>query len=54
MIIKRGNIYLEALDLTIDNEINKTRPVIVVSNNINNEYGNTITIIPLTSNTERI
>ena len=54
MIIKRGNIYLAALDPTIGSEINKTRPVIVVSNNINNDFGNTVTIIPLTSNTEKI
>ena len=54
MIIKRGNIYLAALDPTIGSEINKTRPVIVVSNNINNDFGNIVTIIPLTSNTEKI
>ena len=54
MIIKRGNIYLAALDPTIGSEINKTRPVIVVSNNLNNEFGNTVTILPLTSNTEKI
>jgi mRNA interferase MazF len=54
MIIKRGNIYLAALDPTMGSEINKTRPVIVVSNNINNDLSNTVTIIPLTSNTEKI
>ncbi len=54
MNIKRGNIYLASLDPTIGTEINKTRPVIVISNDINNEFGNTVTIIPLTSNTNKI
>ncbi len=54
MIIKRGNIYLAALDPTLGSEINKTRPVIIISNDINNELGNTVTIIPLTSSAEKI
>ncbi len=54
MNIKRGNIFLAALDPAIGNEINKTRPVIIISNDINNLYSNTVTIIPLTSNTIKI
>ena len=44
MIIKRGYIYFAKLDPTVGNEINKTRPVLVISNNINSrilsEVGN--------------
>ena len=54
MTIKRGDIWLANLDPTIGNEIKKTRPVIVVSNNINNLHNNIITILPITSNTEKV
>ena len=49
MSIKRGDIYLAALDPVIGREIAKTRPVIIVSNNRNNQYGGTVTVLPLTS-----
>ncbi len=55
MIIKRGGIYLAALDPVIGREISKTRPVLVVSNNVNNKFSGTVTILPLTSgNTEKV
>jgi mRNA interferase MazF len=54
MIIKRGGVYFARLDPTQGSEINKTRPVLVISNNTNNQYSKTITIIPITSNTEVI
>jgi len=49
MTIKRGDLYLAALDPVIGSEIAKTRPVVVVSNNSNNRYGATVTIVPITS-----
>ncbi|MEE8431151.1 MAG: type II toxin-antitoxin system PemK/MazF family toxin [Candidatus Desulfatibia sp.] len=49
MNIKRGGIYLTALDPVIGKEISKTRPVVVVSNNKNNEFSGTVTILPITS-----
>ena len=49
MTIERGDIYLAALDPVIGREIAKTRPVVVVSNNLNNKYGGTIIVLPLTS-----
>lgn len=54
MIIRRGSIYFARLDPTEGSEINKTRPVLVISNDINNQFSNTVTIIPLTSNTKVI
>lgn len=55
MIIKRGGIYLAALDPVIGREIANKRPVLVVSSNINNKFSGTITVVPLTSgNTEKI
>jgi len=49
MTIKRGFIYLAALDPVIGNEIAKTRPVAVISNDKNNEFSGTVTVLPITS-----
>jgi mRNA interferase MazF len=49
MNIRRGEIYLAALDPTVGSEIAKTRPTVVISNDINNLYAATVTIVPLTS-----
>jgi mRNA interferase MazF len=55
MNIKRGDVYLAALDPVMGREISKTRPVVVVSNNKNNEFSATVTILPITSkNTQAI
>ena len=49
MNIKRGEIYLAALDPTLGREISKTRPVVVVSNDRNNTFSGTVTILPISS-----
>jgi len=49
MIIKRGFIYLAALDPVIGNDIAKTRPMTVISNDKNNEFSGTVTVLPITS-----
>ena len=49
MIINRGGIYLAALDPVIGKELSKTRPVAVVSNDKNNAFSGTVTILPITS-----
>jgi mRNA interferase MazF len=49
MNTKRGGIYLANLDPVVGREIAKTRPVIVVSNDKNNAYSGTVTILPITS-----
>ena len=49
MNIERGGIYLAGLDPVIGREISKTRPVVIVSNNKNNEFSGTVTILPITS-----
>lgn len=53
-IIERGEIYLVGLDPAVGSEINKTRPALIISNNINNRVSNTVTVIPITSNVEKI
>lgn len=54
MNIKKGQIFLAALDPAVGSEIQKTRPVIIVSNNINNKYNSVVTIVPITSNVTKI
>lgn len=49
MNIKRGDIFLAALDPVAGREIAQTRPVVIVSNNLNNTHGGTVTILPITS-----
>ncbi len=55
MNIERGKIYLAVLDPVIGKEISKTRPVVIVSNDKNNKFSGTVTILPITSkNVQRI
>lgn len=49
MNIKRGGCYLAALDPVMGHEISKTRPVVVISNDKNNEFSGTVTVLPITS-----
>ena len=49
MNIRRGGIYIATLDPVIGRELSKTRPVVVVSNDKNNEFSVTVTILPVTS-----
>ena len=49
MIIKKGGIYLASLDPVIGRELSKTRPVLVFSNNKNNEFSGKVIILPITS-----
>jgi mRNA interferase MazF len=49
MNIKRGEIHLAALDPTIGREIAKTRPVVIVSNDVNNQFSGTVSVLPITS-----
>jgi mRNA interferase MazF len=49
MNIRRGEIYVAVLDPVMGREISKTRPVIVVSNDKNNQFSGTVTVLPITS-----
>jgi mRNA interferase MazF len=45
---RHGDIYDVVLDPVIGSEIGKQRPALVVSNNQNNEYSSTVTVLPIT------
>lgn len=51
--IQRGEVYWVNMDPTVGAEIKKSRPALVVSNNMNNEHSPLITILPITSNTKK-
>jgi mRNA interferase MazF len=51
---KRGQIWLVSLEPVAGHEIGKTRPALVISNNRNNEFSSTVTVIPITSSMERV
>jgi len=47
--IKRGDVYWINLDPTNGSEIKKTRPCVVVSNDIGNRFSPLITVVPITT-----
>ena len=49
MTPRRGEIWWVSLDPTMGSEINKTRPCLIVSNNVLNERRRTVVVIPLSS-----
>ena len=52
--MKRGEIWFADLSPTVGSEINKRRPVLIVSNNANNRAASTVTVLPITSNVDKI
>ncbi|HEX7627575.1 MAG TPA: type II toxin-antitoxin system PemK/MazF family toxin [Candidatus Methanoperedens sp.] len=53
-LIRRGEVYWVKLDPIEGSEIGKTRPAVVISNNINNEFADTLTVIPVTSSVGKV
>ena len=52
---RRGEIYRVSLDPTIGTEIAKTRPALIISNDIGNQFSERVVVAPITSqNTEKI
>ena len=49
IIIKHGDIVLVNLDPVIGSEQGKTRPALVIQNNIGNEYSPTTIVAPITT-----
>ena len=51
----RGEIYWVNLDPTVGTEISKTRPALIISNNIGNHYSGRVTVAPISSmETQRV
>ena len=52
MIYRRGGVYLARLDPTFGVEMKKTRPVVIIQNDVSNEYGRSVIVAPFTSKAE--
>ncbi|MBS9388354.1 MAG: type II toxin-antitoxin system PemK/MazF family toxin [Dolichospermum sp. WA123] len=52
--MKRGEIYFANLSPGVGSEMDKRRPVLIVSNDANNNASTTVTILPITSNMSRV
>jgi mRNA interferase MazF len=46
---KRGEVYLTALDPTVGREIQKTRPALVIQNDVSNRLSEITIVAPITS-----
>ena len=47
--VKRGDIWLVNLDPTVGHEIKKSRPAVIIQNDLGNKYSPITIIAPLTS-----
>lgn len=51
---KRGEIWIVSLNPVKVHEMGKTRPALIISNDKNNMYAETVTVLPITSNVSKI
>ena len=52
--MKRGDIWWVNFDPSLGGEIQKTRPAVIISNDIANHYLNRVQVIPLTTQVGRL
>jgi mRNA interferase MazF len=51
--VRRGDVFLVNLDPVVGSEIGKTRPAVVVQNDIGNRHSSTVIVIAITSYSPR-
>ena len=52
--MKRGEVWWVSFDPSVEGEIRKKRPAVIVSNNAANEFLNRIQVVPLTSSVGKL
>jgi len=50
----RGSVWWVEFDPAVGSEIHKTRPAVIISNDIANRYLARVVVVPLTSNISRV
>jgi mRNA interferase MazF len=53
LILQRGDVVQVSLDPVIGSEVGKTRPAVIVQNDLANRSSPTVTIVPISTSTER-
>jgi len=48
-VVKRGDVYIVELDPTRGSELKKTRPAVIIQNDVDNRYSPVTIIAPITS-----
>ena len=52
--MRRGEVWLVNLDPVLGSEVGKQRPAIVIQNDLANQTSPTVTVVPLTTRTQRV
>jgi mRNA interferase MazF len=54
LMMKRGEVWWVSFDPSIEGEIRKKRPAVIISNNAANQFLNRIQVVPLTSSVGKL
>lgn len=52
--MRRGEVYLVGLEPVVGSEIGKTRPALVLQNDLANRTSPTVTVVPISSRVDRV